>query len=51
LTSIVGIAESWPPDEPSQEVAQHQVPGAPLDQLHVVPDSADSRTLRSRERA
>jgi 5'-nucleotidase len=51
LTSIVGIAESWPPEEPSQEVAQHQVPGAPLDQLHVVPDSADSRTLRSRERA
>jgi 5'-nucleotidase len=51
LTSIVGIAESWPPDEPSQEVAQHQMPGAPLDQLHVVPDSADSRTLRSRERA
>ena len=51
LTSIVGIAESWPPDEPSQEVAPHQVPGAPLDQLHVVPDSADSRTLRSRERA
>ena len=51
LTSIVGIAESWPPDEPSREVAQHQVPGAPLDQLHVVPDSADSRTLRSRERA
>jgi len=51
LTSIVGIAESWPPEEPSQEVAQHQMPGAPLDQLHVVPDSADSRTLRSRERA
>jgi len=51
LTSIVGIAESWPPEQPSQEVAQHQVPGAPLDQLHVVPDSADSRTLRSRERA
>jgi 5'-nucleotidase len=51
LTSIVGIAESWPPEEPSQEVAQHQVPGAPHDHLHVIPDSADSRTLRSRERA
>jgi len=50
LTSIVGIVESWPPDEPSQEVAQLQVPGAPLDELHVIPDSADSRTLRSRER-
>ena len=51
LTSIVGIVESWPADQPSQEVAQHQVPGAPHDHLHVIPDSADSRTLRSRERA
>jgi 5'-nucleotidase len=51
LTSIVGIVESWPTEEVPQEVAQHQVPGAPLDHLHVIPDSADSRTLRSRERA
>jgi 5'-nucleotidase len=51
LTSIVGIVESWPPQQPAQEVAQHQVPGAPHDSLHVIPDSADSRTLRSRERA
>jgi 5'-nucleotidase len=51
LTSIVGIAESWPPDEVSQPVAQLQVPGAPLDPLHVIPDSTDSRTLRSREHA
>jgi 5'-nucleotidase len=51
LTTLVGIAESWPADQPHQEVASRQVPGAPLDALHAVPDAADSQTLRSRERA
>ena len=51
LTTIVGIAESWPVDQPEQEVAPRPVPGAPLEALHAIPDAADSRTLRSRERA
>jgi len=51
LTTIVGIAESWPAEQPDQDVAPRPVPGAPLDALHAIPDSTDSRTLHSRERA
>jgi 5'-nucleotidase len=51
LTTIVGIAESWPGEQADQEVAPRPVPGAPLEALHAIPDAADSRTLRSRERA
>jgi hypothetical protein len=55
LTAIVGIAEAWPADEGVGEtvdgVGPVFVPGAPFDPVHVVPDHADSRTLRSRERA
>jgi len=51
LTTLVGIAESWPTEQPEQDVAQRPVPGAPLEPLHAIPDAADSRTLRSRERA
>ncbi len=51
LTTIVGIAEAWPPELPDQDVASRPVPGAPLETLHAIPDSADSRTLHSRERA
>jgi 5'-nucleotidase len=51
LTTLVGIAEAWPPEQAPQDVAQRPVPGAPLDALHAIPDAADSRTLRSRERA
>jgi 5'-nucleotidase len=51
LTTIVGIAEAWPPAEPEPDIAQRPVPGAPLEALHEIPDAADSRTLRSRERA
>jgi 5'-nucleotidase len=56
LTTIVGIAESWPSEAEQLEqsvpnVGQRPVPGAPFDPLHEVPDAADSRTLRSRERA
>jgi 5'-nucleotidase len=52
LTAIVGIAEAWPADQGVVgDVGQAFVPGAPFDPVHVVPDHADSRTLRSRERA
>jgi 5'-nucleotidase len=55
LTAIVGIAEAWPPEggfgnEPG-DVGPRQVPGAPFDPVHSVPDHTDSRTLRSRDRA
>jgi 5'-nucleotidase len=54
LTAIVGIAEAWPTDEGVDAtvdgVGQTFVPGAPFDPVHAVPDHADSRTLRSRER-
>ena len=51
LTTLVGIAESWPAEQAQQDVTTRPVPGAPLDALHAIPDAADSRTLRSRERA
>ena len=57
LTTLVGIAEAWPTEQPEgvagdgPAISQRPVPGAALDPLHEIPDSADSRTLRSRERA
>jgi 5'-nucleotidase len=51
LTTIVGIAESWPTEQRETNVAQRAVPGAPFDLLQEIPDISDSRTLRSRERA
>jgi 5'-nucleotidase len=57
LTTIVGIAEAWPSEQPGASdgtvanVSQRPVPGGVLDPLHEIPDAADSRTLRSRERA
>jgi 5'-nucleotidase len=51
LTTIVGIAESWPSEHSQPSIAQRPVPGAPFDPLHEIPDAADSRTLRSREGA
>jgi 5'-nucleotidase len=51
LTTLVGIAESWPSEQSEPSVAPRPVPGAPFDPLHEVPDAADSRTLRSREGA
>jgi 5'-nucleotidase len=51
LTTIVGIAESWPAEQPQQDVTPRPVPGGPLEALHAIPDPTDSRTLRSRERA
>jgi 5'-nucleotidase len=51
ITTLVGIAEAWPPEAAETQVAQRPVPGGPLEALHDIPDAADSRTLRSRERA
>lgn len=57
LTTLVGIAEAWPTETTDggagdgPAISQRPVPGAAFDPLHEIPDSADSRTLRSRERA
>jgi hypothetical protein len=51
LTTIVGIAEAWPPEQAAHAVAERPVPGAPFDAVHTVPDASDSRNLHSRERA
>jgi 5'-nucleotidase len=55
LTAIVGIVEAWPPEggipSTAGDIGPRQVPGAPFDPVHNVPDHADSRTLRSRDRA
>ena len=58
LTTLVGIAEAWPTETEQTHhtgqfgpnVAHRPVPGAALHPLHEIPDAADSRTLRSRER-
>jgi 5'-nucleotidase len=55
LTAIVGIAEAWPAEQGVADtvgnVGSLAVPGAPFDPVHTIPDHADSRTLRSRDRA
>jgi 5'-nucleotidase len=51
LTTIVGIAESWPAELPTADVSQRPVPGAAFDPTHTVPDAADRHTLHSREHA
>jgi 5'-nucleotidase len=53
LTAVVGVVEAWPPEEGVSaegvgDVGSTFVPGAPFDPVHVVPDHADRRTLRSR---
>jgi len=50
ITTLVGIAEAWPPELGETAVAQRPVPGGTLEAIHAIPDAADSRTLRSRER-
>ena len=50
LTALVGIAESWPSQQPRHEIERLQAPGAPVEALHAVPDATDSATLHSRER-
>ena len=51
LTTLVGIAESWPVETAANDVVQHAVPGAAFDPVHEVPDASDRRTLHSREHA
>lgn len=50
LTTLVGIAEAWPPDEglePTGPIAVSDsiAPGAPLHSVHRVPDASAPRTL------
>lgn len=49
LTTIVGIAESWPAAAPIADVTQRPVPGAAFDAAQTVPDASDRHTLHSRE--
>ncbi|MGO9874970.1 MAG: 5'/3'-nucleotidase SurE [Acidimicrobiia bacterium] len=49
LTTIVGIAESWPAELPVADVTQRPVPGAAFDPAQTVPDASDRHTLHSRE--
>jgi 5'-nucleotidase len=51
ITTLVGIAEAWPAEQGEAAVEQRPVPGGPVEAIHLIPDAADSRTLRSRERA
>jgi hypothetical protein len=51
LTTIVGIAESWPAELPIADVSQRPVPGAAFDPTHKVPDASDRHTLYSRDHA
>lgn len=46
LTTIVGVAEAWPPERDAPpDVAQRVVPGAPLDPVHAVPDASKPHWL------
>ena len=49
ITTIVGIAEAWPGEAATPEVAERPVPGGSFDAVHEIPDAGDSRTLHSRE--
>jgi 5'-nucleotidase len=51
LTTIVGIAESWPDALAQPEIAEQAVPGAPFDAVQSIPDAGDRRTLHSRDHA
>jgi 5'-nucleotidase len=47
LTTIVGVAEAWPPDDDMvAALEEHVVPGAPLEAVHAVPDASQPRSLR-----
>jgi 5'-nucleotidase len=57
LTTLLGVAEAWPDDEESAEVAEPTepgsielveriVPGAPLHPVHRLPDASVDRSLR-----
>ena len=51
LTTLVGIAESWPPAESVGDVTQRPVPGAAFHPAQTLPDVTDRHTLHSREHA
>jgi 5'-nucleotidase len=50
LTTLVGIAEAWPADEGLAEgeptIEERLVPGAPLHEVHQVPDASGHGVLR-----
>jgi 5'-nucleotidase len=45
LTTIVGVAEAWPIDEPATAVGSRVLPGADLEAVHVVPDASAPHSL------
>jgi 5'-nucleotidase len=48
LTTLVGVAEAWPPtdvDPSSLELHQQVLPGAPVEPVHAVPDASQPRWL------
>lgn len=48
LTTVVGVAEAWPAlesDDTSGSITSGVVPGAPLEEVHVVPDASAPRSL------
>jgi 5'-nucleotidase len=53
LTTLVGVVEAWPADEglddevdAHMDVVERLAPGAPLRQVHRVPDASGPQTLR-----
>src|SRR5262245_25802837 len=45
LTTIVGIAEAWPPEPDGAPVANTVVPGASVEPVHEIPDGSRPRWL------
>ncbi len=47
LTTLVGVAEAWPTEQDADvEVVERLVPGAPLHEVHRVPDASERHALR-----
>jgi hypothetical protein len=46
LTTIVGVAEAWPPPSVEATVESHVVPGAPVEKVQAVPDASAPHSLR-----
>jgi 5'-nucleotidase len=45
LTTLIGVAEAWPVDEPQGAMTPRVVPGAPLEPVHVIPDASAPHSL------
>jgi len=48
ITTIIGIAEAWPPERDDHDalvMSSQPVPGAPLDEVHTIPDASLPRFL------